>query len=110
MKEFDETKPRSATTPEDWDEYGMLCFGERNLEWTEMMERVSEAPGWGWSCMLKCVLNDYWMDNGRTPNENWKRMDAVMMNEFVAKIYYCWVQEWRCRSPGDFEEEEDDSP
>ena len=111
MKEFDDTEPRSARTPDDWDEYGMQCFGEHNLEWAEMMEKLStNINGWGWSCMLKCVLNDYWMDNGRTPNENWERMDAVDMNEFVAKIYYCWVMEWRCRRPGDFDEEEDDSP
>ena len=55
--------------------------------------------------LQKAILNDYWMDNGRSPNENFKNLDAQRMNEFVAKIYYCWVQMWREQNPEMFEDE-----
>ena len=108
MKEFDDTEPRIARTPEDWDEYAMTLFSEWDLRMGEMHKTTN--PGAGWHILQKAILNDYWMDNGRSPNENFKNLDAQRMNEFVAKIYYCWVMEWRCRRPGDFDEEEDDSP
>ena len=44
-----------------------------------------------WLTMLKCVLNDYWMDTGVPPDieEIW---DYDTINMFVHKIYYCWYQ------------------
>jgi len=90
-------------TPEDWDEYAVGLLSEWDLRMGEMHKHTS--PGVGWHILQKAILNDYWMDNGRGPNENFKNLDAQRMNEFVAKIYYCWVQMWREKNPEMFEEE-----
>jgi len=90
-------------TPEDWDEYAVGLLSEWDLRMGEMHKHTN--PGVGWHILQKAILNDYWMDNGRGPNENFKNLDAQRMNEFVAKIYYCWVQMWREKNPEMFEEE-----
>jgi len=90
-------------TPEDWDEYAVGLLGDMNLRWAELGE--SREPGAGWHMLQKAILNDYWMDNGLSPDRAFERFDAERMNEFVAKIYYCWVQMWRAHHPEMFEEE-----
>jgi len=91
-------------TPEDWDEYAVGLLGEMNLRWAESIDGIAE-PGAGWHTLQKAILNDYWMDNGCGPDANFKNFSAERMNEFVAKIYYCWVQMWRAQHPEMFEEE-----
>jgi hypothetical protein len=91
-------------TPEDWDEYALGLLGENNCSWAERVDGIGE-PGFGWHMLQKAILNDYWMDNGRGPDANFKNFDAERMNEFVAKIYYCWVQMLRAQQPELFEHE-----
>jgi hypothetical protein len=90
--------------PEDWDEYALGLLGDANLQWAEMVEKIG-GNGFGWHMLMKAILNDYWMDNGSGPNENFERFDAKRMNEFVAKIYYCWVMMLRAQQPELFEDE-----
>jgi len=90
-------------TPKDWDEYALTLFSEWDLRMGEMHKDTN--PGVGWHILQKAIMNDYWMDNGRGPNENFKNLDAQRMNEFVAKIYYCWVQMWREQNPEMFEDD-----
>ena len=91
-------------TPEDWDEYALGLLGDINCDWAERVEGIGE-PGFGWHMLQKAILNDYWMDNGRGPDANFRDFDAERMNEFVAKIYYCWVQMLRAQQPELFADE-----
>lgn len=90
--------------PEDWDDYALGLLGDANLEWAEMIEKMG-AKGFGWHLLMKAILNDYWMDNGSGPEDNFERFDAERMNQFVAKLYYCWVQMLRAQRPDLFEDE-----
>ena len=91
--------------PEDWDDYALGLLGDANLQWAEMVTDAMGRNGFGWHMLMKAILNDYWMDNGLGPNENFERFDAERMNQFVAKIYYCWVQMLRAQQPELFEDE-----
>ena len=91
-------------TPEDWDEYALTLLGDLNCRFAELGD-MTGSPGAGWHMLQKAILNDYWMDNGNGPDANFKNFDAERMNQFVAKIYYCWVQMWRAQHPEMFEED-----
>ena len=41
-----------------------------------------------WMTMLKCVLNDYYMDNPTLTHT----LQDEKLEHFVHKIYYCWYQ------------------
>ena len=95
-------------TPEDWDEYALGLLGDINCRdgsrFTNVFKNTT-LENVGWHMLQKAILNDYWMDNGRGPDANFRDFDAERMNEFVAKIYYCWVQMLRAQQPELFADE-----
>ena len=94
---------------EDWDELGMTSFNPKELELLERMSNIGDdysKLGVHWHIMMKSVLNDYWMDTGYRQQGDISEFDNARMDVFISKIYYCWVQMWKCQHPDDFKRDE----
>ena len=87
----------------------MTSFNPRELELLDRMTDFGDEYsklGVHWHIMQKSILNDYWMDRGDRLGDI-SEFDNARMDVFVAKIYYCWVQMWRCQHPDDFKEHDE---